>query len=76
MNAKLVGNAVIAVVKLTERVSKGLLSITKNIAVVGLLRGIHVPVIKSKASWKIDIVRAYERWIALGPVSLHQSNYS
>ena len=47
--------------KLTERVSKGLLSITKKVAVDGLLRGTHAPVIKSKASWMVDIVRAYAR---------------
>jgi hypothetical protein len=36
--------------KLTERIHKGLLSVTRNIAVEGLLRGTHIPVIKSKAS--------------------------
>jgi hypothetical protein len=44
----------------TERINKGLLSDTKNIAVDGLLRGIHVPVIRSKASWILDLGKVEE----------------
>jgi hypothetical protein len=60
----------------TERVNKGLLSVIKTTAVDGLLRVIHAPVIKSKASYILDLAKTERQQCVHEPALRHRNSYS